>query len=132
MVSEWCLYCLQLVPTLAGGSRARCHGGPDRLDMGAPARLMGGARLGSFHLGLVAGRQEPFAFAANDLVALANFIFQAGAVNQLDAATAVMDKAGALQLSSGGGNPFAANAEQGANILVRDVQRVGDGTIAGK
>ena len=56
-------------------------------------------------------REEAVELRLDHCVALANRLFQARPIKHLDAATAVADESGPLQISGSLGNPFAAHPE---------------------
>jgi len=59
-------------------------------------------------------REQAIEFRLDPCVALANGLFQARPIKDLDAATAVADKSGPLQIPGGLGNPFAPHVSSGS------------------
>jgi hypothetical protein len=69
-------------------------------------------------LGLTQARQKAVEFALDEAVAFACTCFEAGAVEHLDVAAAVMNQAFVVQLAGCFGNAFAAHAEHVGDQLL--------------
>ena len=74
-------------------------------------------------------RQQPVEFALDDAVAFACTRLETFTIQDLDAATTVMDQAGVMELACGFCHAFTTHAQHVRNQLLRDLQLVRRGAI---